>query len=475
MNEMPKITRGMDNISSLDLVYSLTNKFVLPVAKKRLKEIELYFKAGHNFGDANNKIVDEIIKSVREYELKDLTEAYFQAMFNRVGLTAAETQAQINKIKEAKMMSRDRVRPILNEIKQICSSQFLNSAISKFSDGKVCRDADGLINYIKNSDFRVDIDSINPHAAVNFRRIDVDEIQNSLSNNSGTIPSGYKFINDSSYYNGYRRGQMVLVCAPPGTGKSLFLMGEAAFMANRGYKVLYFALGDLCQEDFVVRISAITTGSPFSQVYKNFKASFLATSEFLRDNLYIVNAPAGVLDAGDILDKVDELDKNGESIDVVVIDYDGNLKGASDGESMYNNFGNIYAKLNQLVLKNKLLMIAAQPKVDAWGNPDFEMRSIGESSRKQHTADMIIGFGTEPNVASPIHKIRIVKNRRGRMTKCFAIRRNNGRFLVISESKYSEIKQDPSRDYSAESEALLVEGDRGFREINRKINSLQNN
>ena len=159
----------------------------------------------------------------------------------------------------------------------------------------------------------------------------------------------------------------------------------------------------------------------------------------MNDNLEISINAAGKVSSEEIVEYVKT---KGAFYDVVIIDYDSNAKGVGEGDSMYNEFGKLYETLNELVLLGKLVFIASQPKISAWQNSVLEMSDIGESSRKQHTADMIIGIGREEKCPNHLHTIKISKNRRGEEgAKAYTIRLNNGRWKTLPKGLYDRLKQ----------------------------------
>ena len=170
--------------------------------------------------------------------------------------------------------------------------------------------------------------------------------------------------------------------------------------------------------------------------------------EALGNNLEICITPAGVVSARELVDFV----KAKGYYEVVGVDYDSNLK-IEANDSMYDAFGQVYMTLSELTVdnkQNKLLFVAAQPKVNVWGEPVINLQDVGESSRKQHSADMIITRGREPNNPNHIAPMKIVKNRRGETDiLAYSIRLNNGRTVVVPKQVYSDLKSvTEKRDFS---------------------------
>lgn len=261
---------------------------------------------------------------------------------------------------------------------------------------------------------------------------------------------------------------MVIMVGCPGTGKSLWMMSEALHMAASGHKTLYLALGDLTMRDFIVRMGAMASGYSFADTYRNLNNVYTGLRKLLNGNLEISLNPAGKVSAEEIVDFV----KSRPELEVVVVDYDSNIKGASEGESMYNSFGVIYEKLYEIASMGKLLFVGSQPKVSSWANSVLEMQDVGESSRKQHTADIIIGLGREVDCPNHLHTFKISKSRRGEEgLKDYTIRLANGRFISIPKGLYDTLKQErEKKDYTeAEIEVMANQYLQTASSINNRV------
>ena len=243
-------------------------------------------------------------------------------------------------------------------------------------------------------------------------------------------------------------------------------MSEALFFATHGYKTLYIALGDLNMKDLVIRTGAMFSGMSFADTQRQVGVVYNSMSQAVGDNLEISINPAGKVSADEIVEFVKS---KGAYYDVVIIDYDSNSKGVGEGDSMYNEFGKLYETINELVLLGKLVFIASQPKITAWQNSVLEMSDIGESSRKQHTADMIIGIGREERCPNHLHTIKISKNRRGEEgAKAYTIRLNNGRWKEIPKGLYDQLKTDTEKKMYTESEIDSMIGQQSMQEYKIK-------
>lgn len=173
----------------------------------------------------------------------------------------------------------------------------------------------------------------------------------------------------------FRKGSINIFAAPPGRGKSYYLLNEAVYQAHEGRKVRFFVLGDLDATAVYLRTYRIIQG---------FTTLGMAISKEQMNNLHFHIYPAGVA----TIDMIDALIT--ESDDIVVIDYDDNVKVMGTG-NLYNDSAIIYEYLTKQKQSGKVILIASQGKVKTWQGEDTT-GVLASSSRKEHIADSIVLF-----------------------------------------------------------------------------------
>jgi len=412
-------------LNNYELLYSLFNQYVFNQAKANIDSVDYYFST--NPETQNSPLVYELLKAIRDYPFESIDLPLFQSIFAKCNKTQAECDEIMGNIIKWKSYSKDQIIPARKYVDDLAAASIIRKANTMYRD-----DPSSFLKYVRNSTFVTADTAV--FTAINLSDVDINSIL--ADNPNDFIPSRYDWINNTfEPYPGYERGQMVLVSAAPGTGKTLWLMSEAVSMATRGYRTLYISLGDNKMKDFIVRMSAIYTGDSFPNVHRNFLDCYKQLNKACNGNLEISINAANKVTAEEIVSLA--MAKNAE---VVMVDYDGNLKGVDVGENMYHTFGAVYATLNELVLAGKLLFIASQPVKAAWGSKVIEMEDIGESARKQQTADMIIGIGKEKDSPNHLHTFKISKSRRGEVdVLAYTIRLKNGRFKQIPRQLYDDI------------------------------------
>jgi hypothetical protein len=444
-------------LDNLTFCLSLFNQYNFAEAKANIQHIEYYFNT--NPLTMANPLIGELVNAIKSYEFDAIGAPLFQSILIKTGKTPAESEKIMSEVIKWKNYTKEQMQPARKFLQDVCASMIVKKAQKLYEESP-----SEYLKYLKNVNYQSS--DINVFSSTNFNDVDI----NTVIADSATdfVPSRYDWINKSfNPHPGYEKSQMVIMVGCPGTGKSLWMMSEALYMASCGHKTLYLALGDLTLRDFIVRMGAMASGYTFSDSYRSLNQIYTGLKTMLNGNLELSLNPAGKVSADDIVDFV----KARPELEVVVVDYDSNIKGASDGDNMYNSFGAIYEKLYEIASLGKLLFVGSQPKISAWGNSVIEMQDVGESARKQHTADIIIGLGREVDCPNHLHTFKISKSRRGEEgVKDYTIRLNNGRFISIPKGLYDNLKQERDKKEYTEAEIRVM-----INQFTSSVNTIVNN
>lgn len=173
----------------------------------------------------------------------------------------------------------------------------------------------------------------------------------------------------------FRKGSINIFAAPPGRGKSYYLLNEAIYQAHEGRKVRFFVLGDLDATAVYLRTYRIIQG---------FATIGMTVTREQMSHLHFHIYPAGIA----TIEMIDSLIADDD--DVIVIDYDDNVKVMGTG-NLYNDSAIIYEYLTNQKQSGKVILIASQGKVKTWQGEDTT-GVLASSSRKEHIADSIVLF-----------------------------------------------------------------------------------
>lgn len=265
-------------------------------------------------------------------------------------------------------------------------------------------------------------------------------------NSNAVIKSCVVGINESLQYRGYAKGTLNLIVAPPGTGKSSFLVCEGSYASQQGFKVLHVFLGDMIHYDAFIRYAANLSGllqdevtAMTSEQQAELITKVNKTYPDVLNRICVLAYGAGEVTCEQLLENIKkEQEKLDVVFDVIVIDYADNL--AKDNTNLYAEGGDIYDRLALFGRLNKsVMLVASQPKIGYWKDEIIPLEGAAESSKKQHIVDLMVCFNLVSRTAK-LGSMFIPKVRRGTSGRIVRVltRWEQCRFTELSEEQYAE-------------------------------------
>lgn len=276
----------------------------------------------------------------------------------------------------------------------------------------------------------------------------LDEIKEEVLGNDMTpliIKSYIDPINWMMQYKGFIPGTLNMVVAPPGRGKTTFLINQGLNTAQQGFNVLHIFLGDMSRYDGVIRYLSCLSGKDSSRYVNLPTADLKAVIKKLNltgvlDNITVVSYAADELTVNQLTEEIVALQRrNRKHYHLIIVDYDENIRLESD--SLYDSGGKIYNKLGLFAVLNKSVMfVASQPKPQYWDTEVIPLEGAAESSKKQKIIDLMLTIG-KPKKNSKVGTLNIAKNRRGEDCKIVRLKFETtcARIIPISETEYSSL------------------------------------
>lgn len=161
-------------------------------------------------------------------------------------------------------------------------------------------------------------------------------------------------------------------------------------------------------------------------------------------NIDVFIYPVGAVTMDALREEIYNWQKQKEKhYDVIIIDYDSNLKQPAD--NMYENGGIIYDQAKNLAQVNKsVVFMASQPNKAFWKNEVIPLEACAESSKKQMIIDLLITVGRPEGCNTGIRKIFIPKNRRGKENEILHAKMNGdtGFMYEIQQEEYEKLKKE---------------------------------
>lgn len=426
----------------LDLLATCFNYDMYQEAKLNLNELHLFFD---DLAPSYRTLLDLIGK----YDSDVVSKVIITEALSDIGISGDEAINITNRVTEARKLSPEELELRRARIKDACIQAAMNKA--KRIAGDNFEKYQKLVNNYQYIDL-----GVNRFVIKDIGDLDVTTLTEKYL--ADPIPSKFDWINKAfAGKNGYLRGSLGIVCGRPKSGKSMFLMQEAITQARLGYKVLYLALGDLNELDFIVRMAAIDTETSIDIVYsdvKTYRDKMMAHLKTKGGSVSISVFAAGVLTPEELL----TVSKNRlkDEFDTIMIDYDLNF--CIDNESQYERGGFLYDLLSQVkVITNALILVATQPNKTFWNDGLLDDTCFIESSKKSMIADFAITIGKEAESGTHCGYVNIPINRRGGNPCRPYIMANTGELITVPESVYATLSGDPTRrSHSIKELTMLV-------------------
>ena len=219
-----------------------------------------------------------------------------------------------------------------------------------------------------------------------------------IKDNNGQISTGWKQL-DSAIFGGFNRGELNVVCAPSGGGKSLFLANLGVNWSLVGLNVLYITL-ELSEALVSMRLDTMFTGIPSRDIFKQIDS--------VDTKVRIIGKKAGTIQVkylpsgkttNDIRSYMKEYEvKVGKKIDVLLVDYldllmPNGLK--ISAENLYIKDKFVSEQLRNMAMEKKCILVtASQLNRSSIDEVEYDHSHIAGGLSKIQTADNVIGIFT---------------------------------------------------------------------------------
>lgn len=431
-------------MNQIDIVFSFLNQYCFKSAKDNIELLSSYFRRNVPGGRVGNPLLFDLLDTIKFHEFEDIDVPMIQELMIKENKTPAEASMILQEIMKYKSYTKEQTIPTRRIISDLCSSAILNRATELFANEPTKQ-----MEYIKKSNVQVDVEDL----LLSKTFLDLDE-NTMVADSNIAWKTPWPEINDCFQPIQGWSPALYCVSSAPGIGKSLCLHQLAVCMAGQGAKVHILVLGDLSEKDLCVRMASIVSGEPFEVCAKNLKESLGLLRRQFGDRISMTVMPSAVVSPEQYIEFI----KDGD-FDILIVDYDGNFKNDRVLDSMYLAGGELYDSLT-LLSKEKVVIVASQPKVYSWNQEIIGLGDLSESSRKAHIIDFLLTFSRAPGSNQACGIMNIAKNRRGRVgDKFYYVRLNNGRFKIIPKGVYEYIKDLPEHHEWSDSEIdRLVDG-----------------
>ena len=369
-------------------------------------------------------------------------------------------------LREIDLVGQDIVKSEADKFfKQQNLTKAINKSIEIVKEGNVSKyyDIEDLIRGALDTNVSLDM-GYNP----------MDGIDEALEENyRKVIPTGFSRL-DKALYGGLGTGELGVIIAPSGVGKSSATTGFAASAATykckdndyRGFKVLHIHFEDKDVNikrkyyGWLTGVDAIDLSRPeFKEDVKSrLKNELFEEAQMIKENLWCFHLPSGEVTVGRIEQIVKQGIARGFKPDLIIIDYFECLEydSADRTDSEWSKEGRTMRKLEALAHKYEAgLWVPIQGTKDSFDKEILGLSSGGGSVKKIQIGHVIITLArTQEQKKNHRVTISLEKFRAGRMDDSVMpnVKFNNGtcRFEIDEE-------EDQALDFIAQQEDIQLQ------------------
>jgi replicative DNA helicase len=376
------------------------------------------------------KIMTSILRTELE-EHNDSVKQQIRNFFARISKTQIEDSEYIietsldfcrkQKLKEAMLKSVRLLKTSsFDEI-----SQVINDALKLGSDSNFGHD------YVKDFEQRFLFKSRNP------------------------TPTGWPEI-DTITHQGLGEGELGVVIAPTGAGKSMALVHLGAEALKAGRNVVYYTL-ELADTVVGSRFDSCITNVPLNDL-SSFKEEIYEKVQMLNGKLVIKEYPTKSASVNTLKNHVEKLINRGFKPDVILVDYGDLLHPISTLKEKRHELETIYEELRALAqIHNCCVWTASQTNRSGLNAEVITMESISEAFNKCFVADFIFSISrTSEDKLSNSGRIFIAKNRNGLDGIIYPIYMDTANVTIRVESSTGETIGDVKKEAKKRQEKKLV-------------------
>ena len=221
---------------------------------------------------------------------------------------------------------------------------------------------------------------------------------------------------DPTIGGGLSSGELGVILAATGGGKSMMLVKGASTALMNGKSVLYYSM-ELAETVIANRFDSCLTQIKLNAIL-NFPNHIRDKAKEIADlggKLIIKEFPTGTATVNTLRSHIKHLEREGFIPDVIFVDYADIMKSTSSFSEKRFALTSIYESLRALAMELMLpIWTASQASRAAINESKFDLKVISESLGKAQTADVIIGIGrSDDDKANKRATLNCLKNRNG--------------------------------------------------------------
>jgi RecA/RadA recombinase len=256
-------------------------------------------------------------------------------------------------------------------------------------------------------------DALNAGTERNIGHEYIEHIEDRYSETArSTVETGWEVI-DELTQGGLGGGELGVIVAPAGVGKTWVLAAIGANAMKRGKHIVHYSL-ELNESYVGLRYDSIFTGIA-NQNLKYHKEDVQSEMEKLKGDLVIKYYPTKSASVNTLSAHLKRITTLGTQVDMVVVDYADILKDTGGSREVRHALGNIYEDLRGLAGEFQIpVWTASQANRSALDEDVIEATKVSESYQKIMTADFVMSLSrkVEDKIGNT-GRFHVIKNRFG--------------------------------------------------------------
>ena len=279
-------------------------------------------------------------------------------------------------------------------------------------------------------------DALNAGTERNIGHEYIEHIEDRYSETAReTVSTGWDTV-DELTQGGLGGGELGVIVAPAGVGKTWVLAAIGANAMKRGKHIVHYSL-ELNESYVGLRYDSIFTGIA-NQNLKYHKDDVQSEMDKLKGDLVIKYFPTKTASVNTLSAHLKRITTLGTQVDMVVVDYADILKDTGTAREVRHALGNIYEDLRGLAGEFDIpIWTASQANRSALDEDVIEATKVSESYQKIMTADFVMSLSrkVEDKIGNT-GRFHVIKNRFGPdgITYPAKVNTNTGKMEIYESS-----------------------------------------
>ena len=285
--------------------------------------------------------------------------------------------------------------------------------------------------------------------------------------NRQVCPTGLDRIDSQDILRGgLGRGELGVVAANTGVGKSHFLVAMGCAAMRAGKNVIHYTF-ELSEHETGKRYDSHLCHIPSNEIIERKKEVIEKYNEMDLGKLIIKEYPTGSASVLTLRNHIEKLMLKGFKPSLVTVDYADVMKSSKAYDSLRHELKLIYTELRNLAVDLQIpIWTASQANKDSSKSDIVGLENLGESYGKAQVADVVLSISRKPMEKSTGGgRIFVAKNRAGRDGLLFPISIDTARskFEILDDTELT-LNEAVSQDNHSMKEKLREK----WKEVNQK-------